>query len=64
MCSFNKVLNQVGQRSSQMNRLTFHQDTQVLNISGEIDTTAAPADTNIDEQFARAKSLADCGKAN
>ena len=37
---------------------TFHQDTQVVNISDEIDT-AAPADTEIDEQVARAKSLAD-----
>ena len=33
-------------------------DTQVIKISDEMDTTA-PADTDIDEQVARAKSLAD-----
>ena len=39
---------------------TFRQETQAFNISDEMDTTA-PADTNtdIDEQVARAKSLAD-----
>ena len=36
----------------------FHQDTQIFDISDEMDTTA-PADTDIDEQVARAKSLAD-----
>ena len=41
----------------------FHQGTQVFNISDEMGTTAAPADTDIDEQVARAKSLADYEKA-
>ena len=36
----------------------FHQGTQVFNISDDIDTNA-PADTDIDEQVARVKSLAD-----
>ena len=40
---------------------TFHQEPQVFDISDEMDTTAAPADTDIDEQVARAKSLAGYG---
>ena len=43
--------------------VTFHQDTQVFNISDEMGTTAAPADPATDEQDARAKSLADYAKA-
>ena len=42
--------------------VTFHQDTQVFNISDEMDSTVAPADTDIDEQVARAKSLVDYEK--
>ena len=42
--------------------VTFHQHTQVFNISDEMGTAAAPADTDIDEQVARAKSLADYEK--
>ena len=40
--------------------VTFHQDTQVFNISDEMDTIE-PADTDVDEQVARAKSLAGYG---
>ena len=38
---------------------TFLQDPQVFDISDEMDTTTAPTDPYIDEQAARAKSLAD-----
>ena len=61
MCLFNKVLNQVGQQFTDESPVTFHQYTQVPNIS-DMDTTAAPADIDIDKQFARAKSLADYEK--
>ena len=63
--NFRGVSVQQGTKPSRPTQLTdessvvCHQDTHFCNISDEMDTTAAPADTDIDEQVARAKSLAD-----
>ena len=55
---FNKVLNQVGHQFADESSETFHQEPHVFYIRDEVDTIIAPTDPDIDEQAARAKSLA------
>ena len=55
---FNKVLNQVGHQFADESSETFHQEPHVFYIRDEVDTIIAPTDPYIDEQAARAKSLA------
>ena len=55
---FNKVLNKVGHQFTDESSETFHQEPHVFYIRDEVDTIIAPTDPYIDEQAARAKSLA------
>ena len=62
--SFRDVFVQQGSEPSRPSQFTdelfetFHQEPQVLDISDGMDTTTAPTGPYIDEQAARAKSLA------